>query len=156
MKKFNFIQLIIYILCLSACTSPVFEENVKIDNSIWSKEKPVILQAIIEDTLSPHDVYINIRNAGVYPFSNIFLFVNTTMPHGEVYKDTLEIMLQTPEGKWLGDGLGDIWDNRILFKPNVRFPQKGEYRFQITQAMRTNPLPGIMDVGMRIEKSEKK
>ncbi len=56
-------------------------------------------------------------------------------------------------GKWLGEGLGDIWDNRVLFKKNVSFPQKGEYRFEFTQAMRLNPLPGVMDVGIRIEKS---
>jgi gliding motility-associated lipoprotein GldH len=79
--------------------------------------------------------------------------MNTTFPDGKLDRDTLEIMLAGKDGKWLGEGLGDIWDNRILFKKNVSFPLKGEYRFELTQAMRLDPLPGIMDVGMRVERS---
>jgi gliding motility-associated lipoprotein GldH len=63
-------------------------------------------------------------------------------------------MLASKEGKWRGKGVGDIWDDQVLFKHGVRFPQKGEYRFEITHAMRMNPLPGIMDGGIRIEKAE--
>jgi gliding motility-associated lipoprotein GldH len=147
---------LLYIILFSACdSSSVFDDNEKIDDSIWDKDKPVVLQAVIDDTINPHNVYINLRNAGIYPFSNIFMFINTKMPNGELFRDTVEVMLQTAEGKWLGDGLGDIWDNRILFKPNVKFPQKGEYRFELFHAMRVNPLPGIMDAGIRIEKTTK-
>jgi gliding motility-associated lipoprotein GldH len=155
MSKLRYLWLL-YIILFTACDpSRVFDENKKIDDSIWDKDKPVVLQAMIDDTVTAYNVYINLRNAGVYPFSNIFMFINTKLPHGELYRDTLEVMLQTPEGKWMGDGLGDIWDNRILFKPNVRFPQKGEYRFELFHAMRVNPLPGIMDAGIRIEKTTK-
>jgi gliding motility-associated lipoprotein GldH len=136
--------------------SVLFEENKKIDDSAWDKDQPLIFQTTIEDTVSAYDVYLNVRNAGVYPFSNLFMFINTRVPNGELFRDTIEIMLQSPEGKWLGDGLGDIWDNRILFKPSVRFPQRGEYRFELFQAMRVNPLPGIMDAGIRIERKNRK
>ena len=141
------------LLFLTACDrNRVFEENVKIDDNKWSSEKPVVLLMNIQDTVNPHNVYINLRNASHYPFSNIFLFMNTTFPDGKLDRDTLEIKLAGADGKWLGDGLGDIWDNRILFKHNVAFPQVGEYRFELIQAMRLDPLPGIMDVGMRVEK----
>lgn len=145
---------VLVMLLFSACDSNrVFEENIKIADNKWAAAKPVILQMNITDTVLPHNVYINIRNASHYPFSNIFLFMNTTFPDGKLDRDTLEIMLAGKDGKWLGEGLGDIWDNRILFKKNVSFPLKGEYRFELTQAMRLDPLPGIMDVGMRVERS---
>ena len=144
-------------LLFQSCNSTVvFEENNKLDNNNWDKDKPLVFLAKISDTIHPHNVYLNIRNAGIYPFSNIFMFINTHLPQGQLFRDTIEIMLQSPEGKWMGDGLGDIWDNRILFKPNVRFPQSGEYRFELYQAMRVNPLPGIMDAGIRIEKAKMK
>jgi gliding motility-associated lipoprotein GldH len=50
--------------------------------------------------------------------------------------------------------MGDIWDNRILFKRNFLFPESGTWHFELQQAMRVSPLPQIMDVGMRIEKSK--
>ena len=143
------------LLVLSSCdSSRVYEENIKLSDNNWPAAKGLVFQTTITDTVSAHNVYLNIRNASHYPFSNIFLFLNTTFPNGQLDRDTLEIMLATPEGKWMGRGLGDIWDNRILFKKNVSFPQAGEYRFELIQAMRLDPLPGIMDAGIRIEKSE--
>jgi gliding motility-associated lipoprotein GldH len=138
----------------SSCDSGrVFEENQEIPKSLWNAKAPLVFLADIKDTVSPHNVYLNIRNAGVYPFSNVFLFLNTTLPDGRLDRDTVEILLASPDGKWLGKGLGDIWDNQVLFKSNVRFPKAGEYRFEMIQAMRLDPLPGIMDAGIRIEKA---
>lgn len=138
----------------SCDSSRVFEENEEIPKSLWSAKQSLVFQTNIDDTVSAHNVYLNIRNAGVYPFSNIFLFINTTLPGGQLDRDTVEIMLATPDGKWLGKGLGDIWDNQVLFKQQVRFPRAGEYRFEIIQAMRLDPLPGIMDAGIRIERAQ--
>lgn len=133
--------------------SAVFDEYQEIPGNAWQADKPLVFTAQIPDTITGHNVYINLRNASHYPFSNIFLFLNTRFPDGQIDRDTLEIMLASPEGQWLGDGLGDIWDNRVLFKRNVSFPQKGEYRFEISQGMRLDPLPGIMDAGIRIERA---
>ena len=145
---------LLMMVLLSSCDSNrIFEENVKIKDNSWSSADVIILRPDIPDTVSGYNVYINLRNASHYPFSNIFLFLNTVFPDGKIDRDTLEIMLAGPDGKWLGSGLGDIWDNRVLFKKNVSFPQKGEYRFELVHAMRLDPLPGIMDAGMRIEKA---
>ena len=107
---------------------------------------------MIPDTFTYYNVFINIRNASQYQFSNIYLFVTTTYPDGSTSKDTLDCPLQDPSGKWLGSGLGDLWDNRLLFKPSVKFRQAGKYTLQYEQAMRIDPLPMITDVGLRVER----
>lgn len=151
---FSFIGVVLLLTLLIACDkSRVFEENKKIDNNLWDSKQSLTFLVNINDTSSFHNIYINVRNAGFYGFRNLFLFLNTTLPDGRLQRDTLECILASPDGKWLGDGLGDIWDNRIPFKKNVRFPLAGEYRFELIQAMRINPLPGIMDAGLRIEKA---
>jgi len=68
----------------------------------------------------------------------------------------MECILADANGKWLGNGLGDIWDNKILFKQNVKFPKRGLYQFTLNQAMRLDSLPMIMDAGLSIEKSPPK
>ena len=110
------------------------------------------MEADISDTVSAHNIYINVRNAGGYQFSNLFIFFTTTTPSGKMEKDTVELTLADASGKWLGDGLGDIWDNRILFKNSFRFPEKGRYTFLLEQGMRFDVIPQLMDVGIRIEK----
>jgi gliding motility-associated lipoprotein GldH len=68
--------------------------------------------------------------------------------------DTLDCILADEKGKWLGSGIGDIYDNQIPFKRNVRFPLPGTYSFEIQQGTRKDDIPLIMDVGLRIEKAE--
>ena len=158
-SSFNlqFTAAIFLIMLISACDrNVVFEQNVKMDDNRWNVNQPVKLEADIQDTISQHNIYINVRNAGGYAFSNLFLFLTTTMPDGKTARDTVELTLADANGKWLGDGMGDIWDNRILFKRNFRFPMSGIYKFELQQAMRLNPLPQIMDAGIRIEKSDSK
>jgi gliding motility-associated lipoprotein GldH len=108
----------------------------------------------ITDTINPCNVYINVRNASDYPFSNLFLFLETRYPNGAFSKDTLECVLADGSGKWLGSGSGDIWDNQILFKKNVVFKQKGKYYFNLEQAMRLQNLPQILDIGLRVERAQ--
>ena len=138
---------------LASCDkSVVFEKNIQIPDNKWEMNNILRLDAEIDDTITPHTIYINVRNAGGYQFSNLYLFFTTHTPKGEDARDTVELTLADDHGKWLGDGSGDIWDNRILFKKNFRFPEAGMYHFELQQAMRVNPLPQIMDAGLRIEK----
>ena len=142
------------VLSLSSCdNSVVFEDNVKLPENRWEQKNAIQFTVDIQDTINPHNLYINLRNAGGYQFSNIFLFFTTTSPSGKMERDTLELTLADASGKWLGDGMGDIWDNRQLFKRDFRFPVSGKYNFQLEQAMRIDPLPQIMDAGIRIERT---
>jgi gliding motility-associated lipoprotein GldH len=131
----------------------VFEKNIRIPDGIWDRNNLVRFEVVVEDTITPHNLYINVRNAGMYPVSNLYLFVTTTAPSGHTIKDTVQIILADERGKWLGKGLGDIWDYQQLYKENVRFAQKGEYIFEYEQAMRLEKLPFILDVGLRVEKA---
>jgi len=141
-------------LLLSSCDpNRLIDQHKTIPNNAWDNQHKLSFDVNITDTSIPYNMYLNVRNAGWYPFSNLFLFVTTRFPDGTVARDTAECTLADKDGRWLGDGLGDIWDNRILFKKNFRFPQTGQYVFELEQGMRVNPLPGIADAGIRIEKA---
>ncbi len=142
------------VVLFSSCDPDrVFEKNIRIPDGIWDRNNLVRFEVVVEDTITPHNLYINVRNAGMYPVSNLYLFVTTTAPSGHTIKDTVQIILADERGNWLGKGLGDIWDYQQLYKENVRFAQKGEYIFEYEQAMRLEKLPFIMDVGLRVEKA---
>jgi gliding motility-associated lipoprotein GldH len=97
-------------------------------------------------------MYLNVRNRGDYSNRNIWLSVGMYSPEGRLTTDTVEFILADPSGRWKGSGIGDLFDNRILYKQDMEFPVAGEYRFMIRQAMRPVRLKGIYDVGMRLEK----
>jgi gliding motility-associated lipoprotein GldH len=143
------------LLFLSACDNKrIFEQNTDIPDNNWASSNKIKFNVPITDPATSANFYINVRNADGYPYSNLYLFVKTTFPNGKFSTDTLECILADEKGKWLGKGLGDIYDNQIPFKRNVRFPLAGNYIFEIQQGMRSDIVPLIMDVGLRIEKAE--
>jgi gliding motility-associated lipoprotein GldH len=142
------------ILVLSSCDpNRVFEKNTKIPEGIWSKDNIIQFELQIEDTITSHNLYVNLRNTSLYPMSNLYLFITTTAPSGHTVRDTVEVILADEKGKWLGSGLGDIWDLQQLYKQKVRFAQRGTYKFDFEQAMRNEKLPFVLDVGLRVEKA---
>jgi len=130
----------------------VFDEYTDIKNSVWKQKDIIKFNVEIEDTLTPHHFFINVRNTSNYRFSNLYIFLNTEYPNGKISRDTINCLLADDNGKWLGKGLGDIKDNQYLLKKGVRFRQKGTYSFGLEQAMRIDTLQGIKSMGIRIEK----
>ncbi len=156
MKLKAVLFLIAAVMLFSSCDSKrIFEENKEINGYVWDIKDVKLFEVTVADTVTQNNFFINVRNADSYPFSNLYLFIKTTFPNGKFSHDTLECKLANDEGRWLGRGLGDIWDNQIPFKKAKRFPLKGKYTFQIEQGMRATKLPMIMDIGIRIEKAGK-
>lgn len=142
------------VLFFSSCDSKrIFDDNVEIPDNVWSVDNVVKLEVDITDTITPANFYINVRNVEGYPYSNLQLFIKTTFPNSQFSVDTLECILADEKGQWLGNGMGDIYDNQIPFKRNVRFPVTGKYIFELQHGMRVKDLPLIMDVGLRVEKA---
>lgn len=146
---------LLFVLFFSACDdNRIFEENKEIPDNTWSSSAALKFDVNIVNIEIPTNFYINVRNADGYPYNNLFLFIKTTFPSGKMSNDTLECVLADENGKWLGSGMGDIYDNQIPFKKNVLFPEPGKYTFEIQHGMRAENVPLIMDVGLRIEKAE--
>jgi gliding motility-associated lipoprotein GldH len=153
----RFASVVLMFVMLIACDQKrVFEDNMPVDEAGWKEVSPVDFEVNIEDTLSTYRFFLNVRHAEAYPYSNLYVFMHTKIPGGQMARDTIELMLQDLEGNWTGSGLGDIYDHQILFRKGLRFPRKGLYHFSVIQAMRAPQLPFIMEIGLRIEKEPKR
>ncbi|WP_163715923.1 gliding motility lipoprotein GldH [Mangrovibacterium lignilyticum] len=154
--KFKFwLIIVLFFAVLLACDrQKEFEAYQSLDTSGWNKDSLVVFTVEFEDTLSSHNLYLNVRNSGDYQFSNLWLFVHIKSPDGTLLTDTLEFQLADPSGKWTGSGIGDLFDNQFTYKDNIYFPLPGKYEFSIQQGMRSETLKGIRDIGIRIEKRD--
>ena len=139
---------------ISSCDRrKVFEEYRRLDPNGWNKDSVVVFTVPLKDTIRNHNLYVDIRNKGTYPYSNLWLFLSVGSPDGKMKTDTVEFTLAEPSGRWKGSGIGGLHDSQILYKSSVYFPHKGKYKFMIKQGMRDNVLQGIRDIGIRIEKT---
>ncbi len=141
------------IFIASACKeSPVYEDYVNIPDYEWTKDYVARFDVDIKDSIQGHNIYVNIRNTGKYPYSNLWLFVKQIAPNGEVSEDKFECHLASNTGKWYGSGFGDIFDLQLPYKSEIQFKKPGLYTFEIVQGMRNDSLPGIVNVGLKLDK----
>ncbi|MFV8225288.1 gliding motility lipoprotein GldH [Christiangramia aquimixticola] len=147
-----------FILLVSCDEKRVFDDYKSVKG--WHKDSLVSFKLKDVDTSGTYDLFINIRNNNKYNFSNLFLITEIRFPEGKVISDTLEYEMTTAEGEWLGTGFGDVKENKLWYKENIKFDESGDYLVTIQQAMRKNgevegirELEGITDVGFRIEHS---
>lgn len=155
-NRFSLFLGVLLALSLAGCGQVLFQESQPIPNKTWEVRNTIQFDVEVKDTMTGYDFYIDLRNEGTYGYANIYMFVSTTFPSGKSAKDTVECILADRTGRWLGSGLGDVIDNHILFKENIRFPNTGTYSFEFEQGMRNEALPSILDVGISIEKHSKK
>lgn len=150
------IKLLLFILIIqfSACIhSNVYEKNVALNQFSWNENKIIPFEFDITDTTATYSMYFTTRHTDAYPFSNIWVNIKTQYPNADTSSTSkVEIPLATPEGKWLGRGMNEIWEHRMLIASPLHFSKKGTYIVTLQHAMRVNPLPQIMSVGIRLEK----
>lgn len=151
--------IVVMTLFISCQNKVIFNEYQSLENTKWESGEVVAIEIPIQDNLSHHNLYINIRNNADYAYSNIYLIARMTFPDHKQITDTLEYEMTDTHGKFLGSGFSDIKENKLFYKENIRFPKQGTYVFEVKQAMRKrnqitpiDPLKGVMDVGISVEK----
>lgn len=88
---------------------------------------------------SRYELSIGIRHLDSYPYRDIWLTLNN---------DTLHLYLADQEGNWKGEGIGDL--RHFIYTSNSEFHVNPELR--ITHIMQHNPLFGIHDIGIHLQK----
>lgn len=163
MNGLKFLGLLTLLFAMSGCTdNALVRESTKLDPAGWAASEPVQLEfEIKEETMvgKPVDMLVELRHNGDYPYRNLFLFMEMTMPDNSVQTDTIECLLADRMGHWLGNGSGFVFsnsiDHNILFSYNEALPMAGKYKVRFEQAMRVEELVGVMDIGLAIQPSVK-
>jgi gliding motility-associated lipoprotein GldH len=139
----------------SCSEKPFFEVYHQIEAEGWSADSVQGFTVDIDDTSTAYTVLFNLRANDLYPYSNLYLFRSIYSEEGLEYSDTANLKLADPYGKWLGEGVGELKTFQRLYRAEpIRFNNRGSYRFEFTQAMRQQILPGVKAVGLTIFKEE--
>ncbi|MEI6865068.1 gliding motility lipoprotein GldH [Flavicella sp.] len=162
-KTHKLILLFSLLISLSACDEHrVFDSYSSVGTVGWNKEDLVSFQFEMLDSIGSYDLFIQVRNTNEFEYSNLYLITELQYPSGFHVIDTLEYKMADSFGRWLGSGFTDIKENKLYYKENFEFSEKGTYGFNIQQAMRKRnelegiqSLKGVSDVGFRIERRNK-
>lgn len=121
-------------------------------NGNWNKKTEQQFRFEIKDAQNPKNIIFVVRNNNSYPYSNLRMIVNlTNLKTKKKISDTLNCVLADPNGEWIGTGFGETKENLFQYRLNYKFPENAPYTIGIIQAMRKDMLPGIEDIGVKIE-----
>ncbi len=133
----------------------VFEENHEFPERSWAVKDEPIFEFTIPDSIQAYTVYYNVRNSLDYPSTRInvtYLLSDSTGK--EIAKKLVYHNLFKTSGRPLGEsGLGDLYDHQFPILTAFRFPSRGRFAIRLTQFMRQDTIPGILSVGIRVERN---
>ncbi|WP_258102574.1 gliding motility lipoprotein GldH [Marinoscillum sp. MHG1-6] len=150
----RYLTLIALLAVLFSCDPKrVYEENQEIVGEFWYVDSLKSFEFEVPDATSRYNLYANITQQSDYHFYNLYYRYYLRDSTGkELVSDLANIDLFHPKtGEPLGDGLGDLFDNRDKILSTYEFPYAGKYKISFQQYMRMDSLPGIKSVGARLE-----
>lgn len=146
-------------LLLTQCKQiDLYERTVDIPKHAWKSDFTPTFSFTIKDTTSLYGASLILRHTDAYPYNNIWLSIQVEAPD-TLYVFRTEQRLGSNEQGWLGTGLNDVYEHRLslntaLENAGVSFRRAGVYTFRLTQLMREDPLPHVLQAGIRVERKK--
>lgn len=149
------------LVAMAGCLpSAHYQKEYSIPKNQWSSDYKPTFRFEVTDTTVAYRFYFIMRHSEAYPYANIWVWLNIKQPGDSTFhKRRIEVPLAEQSGKWLGRGMGEMWEHRMPITQNnlpVKFDKPGIYEIKLQQNMRVNPLPEVFNVGLRVEKDTRR
>jgi gliding motility-associated lipoprotein GldH len=115
--------------------------------------KPVF-DVEIPDTTNYYTITIMLRTTTDYAYNNLWFFLHSKTPKGQVGKEPIEIKIAHPDGSWIGEKSGTVVETKVQFT-HRKFPQAGKYTFTFEQGITEQVIKEVMDISYTVTKDPK-
>jgi gliding motility-associated lipoprotein GldH len=156
----NRLLILLTISVLFSCNNKTIKQKtLDFNHHYWHKDSILQLD-FIPKAGQKYNISFLVRNDNEYPYSNIFL-IGTIENSSIKTIDTLEYEMADAEGNWLGNGVGEIKESKLIYKKKYTFKDTSSYKISLQHAVRKTGnikgdsiLKGITNIGIIIEKTE--
>lgn len=150
-KKYILLLPVLMLLYTACKQNGVYEDYKSIDGEKWCRENVVEFETVIPDS-GKYTVNLCLRHTTDYEMANLWCFISTRSLMDKELRDTLNLKVAEPDGRWLGEGSTIKTLRQPLGKNPVTLP-KGNITFRVEQGMRIECLQGVKDIGLEIVKA---
>ncbi len=143
--------LILLLFCACEHTM-VYQKTISLPETQWCVDFLPEFKFHIREEEQTYNIYFTVEYTPTYPYQNLCLtyyLENDT-------QDLLETALKDYElfdaktGKFLGSGFGKTKSHVSTILRNYQFPKPGLYTLKMEHFMRTDVLPGLQAIGIKI------
>lgn len=145
------------LLLAGACNDPyAYREKKSIPRAQWSYADTLDFKIPVSDTTALYNLYVQFTHADSFPNQNLYLKLYTRFPDGRRISRLRSFEFYDLQGHPLGKCSGGICTSRVLLQDKVYFNLPGDYLITLEQFTRRDPMPGVSDVELLLEKTDKK
>ena len=142
-------------LLLAGCKGDfLYEKTLDIPNGAWAYEDTLKFDFDVSDTTQLYALLLEVTHAGDYSFQNLYVQFHTTFPSGKTETKLVSLELAAQTGIWNGKCRANECKVEIPLQAKTFFKETGQYTLTIEQYMRQNPLPGLKQIALKINKLE--
>ncbi len=105
----------------------------------------------IDDTARIFNLWLDVEHSPQYAWQNLYVQIRSYLPDGKIDTQVLSLELADESGHWQGHQRGKIIRAPILLQDSFYFPDTGQYRIEIDQYMRINPVRDVQALQLRLE-----
>ncbi len=156
MKKIKFILILFIGIIFMGCDENSVYEKHKggFTDYRWENTKLVEFNPEVKDIEQDYQIYFSLRHVLGFQFKYLNINLEVTSPSGEVTsKDYVLKIIGEGSNKLLSECALDICDLDILMEENFKFTETGKYKYVVKHIMETNPIPNVMQIGLKIRKT---
>jgi len=99
------------------------------------------------------DFDLALRHHTDFPYNKLFVNITFNAPDGEMRSADYAFNLKDDNGKWLADGMGELWDIDLPIRKEMPFYQSGICKVKIENNYPKFDTPGIIEVGLVVKES---
>jgi gliding motility-associated lipoprotein GldH len=134
--------------------SRVYDSNIDIKGKQWQVADTLYYDFTVQDSTQLNNFYYKIRYSTDYPYYNMYVKYYLLDSASQLLESKQSNMnlFDAKSGKPLGSGMGDFYDEQILFMADKKLPYAGKYSLKVIHYMRDEPLKGISAFGLKVEK----
>jgi len=152
-QKTTWLLFISFLFGFGCVNHKIYEEYKKFEKYSWHRFDFLEFKVPIEDPDIAYNIYISIRHLPEFSLKELPVNVTIYSPSGEIRSAEYKLDLLDNDGNRLSECLGDFCDINILIRDDYIFSEPGIFKFRIENKWPKLDLPGIMEVGLMIKKS---
>ena len=153
LSKFSWMFILLAFL-FSGCSEDFFyEKSYSFKDTTWSQDVKPRFIVDIDNLDVAYTFTLSLRTSTEYKYSNLWVFMKTITPDGEIVREPYQIKITNEDGSWLGNKTGTIVETPLVFS-NRKLPKKGKYTFVIEQGITNAEISEVQDITFRVQKVE--
>jgi gliding motility-associated lipoprotein GldH len=149
------LKLLLFTLLLTSCDR-VYREYDKdsFPTYTWQNGQEVIFNPAIEDVTKSYELVLGLRHVYGLKIRTLAINVRQISPSGKESSKEYQLKLIDDRVEYIGSCGGDLCDIEVAVESGVKFDEAGKYKYIVTHNMPLDRIPGIMEVGLIINKQE--